>query len=160
MAMIYRITSNVQEVLRAAAEQKTRAISEERLTQAGHYSPSTGTSLCTCVIEAPCTERYARWCDRSGLLSLSYLIAGCSFFGFDVSRLTTPFRKCVSSKRSKKTNNPNPSPIKKMRFGLFLSGAGGGGRTRTTLLSRDFKSRASAYSATPASLRGHINILL
>ena len=27
----------------------------------------TGTSLCTYAIEPPCTERYARWCERSGL---------------------------------------------------------------------------------------------
>ena len=26
----------------------------------------TGTSLCTYAIEPPCTERYARWCERSG----------------------------------------------------------------------------------------------
>ena len=32
----------------------------------------------------------------------------------------------------------------------FLFGAGDRGRTGTILLSRDFKSRASAYSATPA----------
>ena len=33
--------------------------------------------------------------------------------------------KCVSSNFSKKTNNPNPSPIKKIWFGLFWFGAGG-----------------------------------
>ena len=27
----------------------------------------TGTSLCTYAIEPPCTERYAQWCERSGL---------------------------------------------------------------------------------------------
>ena len=40
----------------------------------------TGTSLCTYAIEPPCTERYARWCERSGLFSPSYSItieAGC-----------------------------------------------------------------------------------
>ena len=35
----------------------------------------TGTSLCTYAIEPPCTERYARWCERSGLCSPSYSIA-------------------------------------------------------------------------------------
>jgi len=25
----------------------------------------TGTSLCTYAVEPPCTERYARWCERS-----------------------------------------------------------------------------------------------
>ena len=34
----------------------------------------TGTSLCTYAIEPPCTERYARWCERSGLVSPSYSI--------------------------------------------------------------------------------------
>ena len=34
----------------------------------------TGTSLCTYAIEPPCTERYARWCERSGLFSPSYSI--------------------------------------------------------------------------------------
>ena len=34
----------------------------------------TGTSLCTYAIEPPCTERYARWCERSGLCSPSYSI--------------------------------------------------------------------------------------
>ena len=32
----------------------------------------------------------------------------------------------------------------------FLFGAGGGGRTRTSLRTRDFESRASANSTTPA----------
>ena len=36
----------------------------------------TGTSLCTYAIEPPCTERYARWCERSGLFSPSYSIRG------------------------------------------------------------------------------------
>ena len=37
----------------------------------------TGTSLCTYAIEPPCTERYARWCERSGLfrpLLLDFII--------------------------------------------------------------------------------------
>ena len=38
----------------------------------------TGTSLCTYAIEPTCTERYARWCERSGLVSPSYSIAGNS----------------------------------------------------------------------------------
>ena len=36
-------------------------------------------------------------------------------------------------------------------FSWFFYGAGGGGRTHTILLSRDFESRASANSATPAN---------
>ena len=43
--------------------------------------------------------------------------------GLDSGRLMTPFRKCVFSNFSKKTNNPNPSPITKTWFGLSLSGA-------------------------------------
>ena len=35
---------------------------------------STGTSLCTYAIEPPCTEQYARWCERTGLFSPSYSI--------------------------------------------------------------------------------------
>ena len=34
----------------------------------------TGTSLCTYAIEPTCTERYARWRERSGLVSPSYSI--------------------------------------------------------------------------------------
>ena len=26
----------------------------------------TDTSLCTYAVEPPCTERYARWCERTG----------------------------------------------------------------------------------------------
>ena len=70
--------------------------------------------------------------------------------GLDSERFATPFLKCVSSSFSKKTNNPNPSPIKKLWFGLYWFGAGGGGRTRTSLRTRDFESRASANSTTPA----------
>ena len=37
----------------------------------------------------------------------------------------TPFRKWVSSNLPKKTNNPNPSPTGKTRFGLYWFGASG-----------------------------------
>ena len=43
----------------------------------------TGTSLCTYAIEPPCTERYARWCERSGLfrpLLLDWIILKCCHF--------------------------------------------------------------------------------
>ena len=33
-----------------------------------------GTSRCTYAIEPPCTEPYARWCERSELFSSSYSI--------------------------------------------------------------------------------------
>ena len=62
----------------------------------------------------------------------------------------TPFRKCVSSNFSKETNNPNPSPMKKIWFGLFWFGAGGGTRTRTPSLVMDFESTSSTNSNTPA----------
>lgn len=38
--------------------------------------------------------------------------------GLEVGLRSTPFRKWVLSYRSKKTNNPNPSPIRN-RFGLY-----------------------------------------
>ena len=68
-------------------------------------------------------------------------------------RFTTPFLKCVSSNFSKKTNNPNPSPIKKIWFGLYWFGAGGGTRTHTLSPAKDFESSSSANSNTPAYTR-------
>ena len=56
-------------------------------------------------------------------------LAAHSFLGtfiLDSGRLTTPFLKWVSSNFSKKTNNPNPSPIRKIWFGLYWFGASGG----------------------------------
>ena len=56
-------------------------------------------------------------------------LAAHSFLGtfiLDSGRLTTPFLKWVSSNFSKKTNNPTPSPIRKIWFGLYWFGAGGG----------------------------------
>ena len=60
----------------------------------------------------------------------------CFFFrsprGLESGRLTTPFRKCVSSRFSKQINNPNPSPNGRMAgFGLYWFGAESGTRTRT-----------------------------
>ena len=69
------------------------------------------------------------------------------FESFESSRLgflITPFLKCVSSNFSKRTNNPNPSPIRKIWFGLSLSGAGDRTRTSTALGPGDFKSPVSA----------------
>ena len=51
-----------------------RTITNERLVQAGYYSILTGTSLCTYAIEPTCTERYARWCERSARKLASYSI--------------------------------------------------------------------------------------
>ena len=50
--------------------------------------------------------------------------------GLEVGLRCTPFRKWVLSNLSKKTNNPNPSPIEN-RFGLYGCGAGSGTRTHT-----------------------------
>ncbi len=61
----------------------------------------------------------------------------------------TPFRKWVLSYRSKKTNNPNPSPIGK-RFGLYGFGARGGSRTRTPLRALAPEASESTNSTTRA----------
>ena len=63
-------------------------------------------------------------CDRP------FCVYGVCFFfrgplGFEVGFRSTPFRKQVLSYRSKKTSNPNPSPIRN-GFGLHESGARGG----------------------------------
>ena len=55
-----------------------------------------------------------------------------------------------------KMTNPNPSPIG-LGFGFILFGAGDRIWTGTMLPPRDFKSLASAYSATPADA-SHIYI--
>ena len=44
-----------------------RAISKEDSYRRDITASLTGTSLCTYAIEPPCTERYARWCERPGL---------------------------------------------------------------------------------------------
>ena len=87
---------------------------------------------------------------RDGVQIYLYIFVFLGPLGLDSGRLTTPFLKCVFSNFSKKTNNPNPSPIKKIWFGLYWFGAGGGGRTRTVLLPTDFESVTSANSITPA----------
>ena len=54
----------------------------------------TGTSLCTYAVEPPCTERYARWCERSGLIQPLLLdcVLSCNHYSlgeiFPVQRLT------------------------------------------------------------------------
>ena len=88
---------------------------------------------------------------RDGVQIRLYIFGFLGPLGLDSGRFTTPFLKCVSSNFSKKTNNPNPSPIKKIWFGLYWFGAGGGGRTRTVSPPRDFESRTSANSITPAN---------
>ena len=55
-----------------------------------------------------------------------FFYVACFFFlgplGFEVGFRSRPFRKWVLSNLSKKTNNPNPSPIGK-RFGLYGFGS-------------------------------------
>ena len=57
------------------------------------------------------------------MVALLFIFDFLGPLGLDPGRLMTPFRKCVFSNFSKKTNNPNPSPITKTWFGLSLSGA-------------------------------------
>ena len=66
---------------------------------------------------------------RDGVQIRLYIFGFLGPLGLDSGRFTTPFLKCVSSNFSKKTNNPNPSPIKKIWFGLYWFGAGNRGRT-------------------------------
>ena len=80
---------------------------------------------------------------RSGVQIRLYIFGFLGPLGLDSGRFTTPFLKCVSSNFSKKTNNPNPSPIKKIWFGLYLFGAGGRTRTGTPSLAVDFESTTS-----------------
>ena len=61
---------------------------------------------------------------RDGVQIRLYIFGFLGPLGLDSGRFTTPFLKCVSSNFSKKTNNPNPSPIKKIWFGLYWFGAG------------------------------------
>ena len=80
---------------------------------------------------------------RDGVQIRLYIFGFLGPLGLDSGRLTTPFLKCVSSNFSKKTNNPNPSPIKKIWFGLYWFGAGGGTRTHTESPPADFESATS-----------------
>ena len=70
--------------------------------------------------------------------------------GLEVAFRSIPFRKWVVSNFSKKTNNPNPSPIGK-RFGLYGRGARGGSRTRTPLRALAPEASESTNSTTRAS---------
>ena len=56
---------------------------------------------------------------RDGVQIRLYIFGFLGPLGLDSGRFTTPFLKCVFSNFSKKTNNPNPSPIKKIWFGLY-----------------------------------------
>ena len=88
---------------------------------------------------------------RDGVQIRLYIFGFLGPLGLDSGRFTTPFLKCVSSNFSKKTNNPNPSPIKKIWFGLYWFGAGSGTRTHTMLPSTDFESVTSTNSIIPAT---------
>ena len=88
---------------------------------------------------------------RDGVQIRLYSFGFLGPLGLDSGRFTTPFLKCVSSNFSKKTNNPNPSPIKKIWFGLYLFGARGGSRTRTPLRALAPEASESTNSTTRAS---------
>ena len=88
----------------------------------------TGTSLCTYAIEPPCTERYARWCERSGLFRPLLLDLRCrsatdqNSEDFSVraavSRFGMPCR-CVKDCRVGRTRPPRNDKI-----GRFCGKAG------------------------------------
>ena len=61
----------------AGSPVRTRAITNERLAQAGFYSLSDRYESLTYAIEPPCTEPYARWCERSARYLASYSISLC-----------------------------------------------------------------------------------
>ena len=90
---------------------------------------------------------------RDGVQICLYIFGFLGPLGLDSGRFTTPFLKCVSSNFPKKTNNPNPSPIKKIWFGLYWFGAGDRTRTHTLSPAKDFESSSSANSNTPAHTR-------
>ena len=75
--------------------------------------------LCVCSVFAGLIL-----CD--GVQIRLYIFGFLGPLGLDSGRFTTPFLKCVSSNFSKKTNNPNPSPMKKIWFGLYWFGAADG----------------------------------
>lgn len=81
----------------------------------------------------------------------------CFFFrgplGLEVGLRSTPFRKRVLSNLSKKTKNPNPSPIGN-RFGLYGFGAADGSRTRTPIRTQAPQACQSTNSSTAANC-GH-----
>ncbi len=85
-----------------------------------------GTS-CVCP---PCLPKTGRAALRRASIHLDCVQIRLYIFGFlgplglDSGRFTTPFLKCVFSNFSKKTNNPNPSPMKEIWFGLYWFGAG------------------------------------
>ena len=60
-------------------------------------------------------------------------------------RMPCPYIFAVRDRRSSLLRNKDPAARDRI-----LCGAGGGGRTRTSVKTRDFESRASANSATPA----------
>ncbi len=71
----YRYGNSRKGYWRLSGQQLSR---EQSQTKDSHMPDTTasltGTSLCTYAIEPPCTERYARRCERSGLFSPSYSI--------------------------------------------------------------------------------------
>ncbi|MEE0855950.1 MAG: hypothetical protein U0L58_01465, partial [Ruminococcus sp.] len=48
------------------------------LHPSGMMTYSTDTRYCTQTIEPPCTERYARWCERSVAQLMGSLLLDCS----------------------------------------------------------------------------------
>ena len=107
-------------------------------TSAGQGEHGTGKSVKGSIRKIPSESVIRLWRN---------FLRQCLIRGLEVDFCSLPFRKKLYRRSIK---NPNPFPIWKIWFGLYAFGAGGGGRTRTFLRTRDFESRASANSTTPA----------
>ena len=107
-------------------------------TSAGQGEHGTGKSVKGSIRKIPSESVIRLWRN---------FLRQCLIRGLEVDFCSLPFRKKLYRRSIK---NPNPFPIWKIWFGLYAFGAGGGGRTRTSLRTRDFESRASANSTTPA----------
>ena len=106
MASRIGLPTDTATLAKAIGDCRGQQLSREQSQTKDSHRPDTtasltGTSLCTYAIEPPCTERYARWCERSGLFSPSYSIllrfsARQSSFPPPISSSRAPSRSRVS----------------------------------------------------------------